>query len=165
MALVWEAITGLGSVVGLLTGLFILIDRFNKVPTAIVLARPLSPGGVSKALYLRVKNNSDRPIFVSWKSGQYPGRLGISQGHSTKEIIASIIEGQRTTVVEPAEFHDFVLHLPPDASATDPENRVELKLRWRYAQPVWWQLDRPLNVSIPMRSLMLLRGEALEDHE
>lgn len=157
MDAVWDFVRGLGAIVGLATGLFVVWDRFFRfAPSAIVIVRPLIPGGIPKAAYLRVTNRADRPILVSWQNGRRNGEFGIAADHSSRAIIVSILEGCRTIAIDPSEATELVLFDPPDIDEIDPENTIECELSWRYAQPKIWKRDRRISVRIPKRSLMQL---------
>jgi hypothetical protein len=166
MSEIWEFVSGLGALVGLATGIFVVWDRFFRhSPTAIVIARPLIPGGKVNGTYLQVTNRSDRPILVSWKSGVRDGQFGVAAGDSTLQIAESVLDGHRTVVIEPTSAYDFVLLMPPQYSELDVDSRVEARLLWRYAQPVIWQTDRQIKVSVPKRSLMLMSPDESDFYE
>lgn len=101
MDLIWETAKGIGAIIGLATGAFVVWDRFYRMtPTAVVVVRPLIPGGIPKATYLQVRNRADRPILVSWQNGQREFSFGIAKDHSTRSIVASFVGGRETIVID-----------------------------------------------------------------
>jgi len=155
MSELWEAIKGLGAVVGIMTGLFVLWDRFYKMSPVAVVTTHADEDGWVKTTHLRVWNPSDRPILISWRNGA-PGNLRIAIDHSIQNIVTAAVGGAQTIVVESGQQKDLLLLKPEGYNAIDRENRVEAELFWRYAQPKIWQRDRRIRVSIPKASLMIM---------
>jgi hypothetical protein len=53
-----------------------------------------------------------------------------------------------------AEAEVFLLVLKPSTyNEIDSDNRMELELRWRFAQPRFWVADRRLRISLRKRDL------------
>ncbi|TYR32090.1 hypothetical protein FY036_13480 [Mesorhizobium microcysteis] len=157
METLWDTIQGVGAIVGLATGLFVLWDRvFRFSPTAIVVVRPLLPGGMPKGTYLQISNPSDRPIIVSWRAGMRPNEFSIAEDHQTRSIVAALLEGGRSTVIDPASHRELLLLKPSNVDVIDPDNTIECEIYWRYAQPKIWKRDRRLSVAISKRSMMIL---------
>jgi hypothetical protein len=153
----WDALQELGSLVGLATGLFVIWDRFFRhSPTAVLVTRPLIPGGHTKGVYLQVTNRADRPILLSWENGLAPGRFGIARDHSIEAIVVSTLEGRSTIVLDSGEVKELLVLRPPDRHRIDPENYVGCELFWAYAQPKLWKPDRRIRVAVPMKSLRAL---------
>lgn len=160
MDFLWETVKGLGALVGLATGGFVLWDRFYRMtPTAVVVVRPMSSTSVVNSPYLQIRNPADRPILVRWQNGIPRGRFGLAADGSTKSIVVSLMEGESTVVIDSGETREFRLLKPNDAEDIDPENTIEADLYWRYAQPKLWKRDRRIRVSIPKRSMMHLDPE------
>jgi len=163
MQIIWEVFSGLGAVVGLVTGGFVVWDRFFRFsPTAILFVRPLIPGGVHMGWILRVSNRAERPILLSWQTGNRTGEFLLAADDSMDAIVASMAEGRRTIAVDPGEVRELVVTLPTDFADIDPENYVECRLFWRYAQPMIWKRERYIDVRVPKRSLLDLDPDASE---
>ncbi len=163
MDLIWDTLTGVGAVIGILTGAFVLWDRmFRFSPTAVVVTKPLIEGGMNMGIYLRLKNPSERPVLITWENGE-PGCFRIADDHSTKEIVHAAIGGRRTIAVDPGTERNLGLLQPGDYSEINLDNRIEARIWWRFAQPQVWQRDRRIPVSIPKRSLAIMSSEDYGD--
>lgn len=160
MAEFWEVVKGVGALVGLLTGAFVVWERVLKEsPLAFIIARPLLPGGMTNGAYLHIANRSPRPLLVSWRSGILNHQFGLASDHSTRAIVHSMLPGERTQVVEGNETADFVLLKPNNFSEIAPNNIIDVDVHWSFAQPILWQHPRRLNVRITKRAFLLLLNE------
>lgn len=166
MDIVWEIVKGLGAVVGLATGLFVLWDRFWRMtPAAVVVMRPVSEGGRVLSPHLSIRNPADRPILVRWENGSRQGRFSLAKDWSTRSIVVSALGGETTAVVDAGETKEFPLHKPEDAGRIDPDNLIEVDLYWRFAQPKIWKRDRRIRVALPKRSMMHLDPDGYADDD
>ena len=92
----WETIQGIGTVVAIVTGGFVIWEHFFRYqPSAFIVAKALVPEGQVKGAYLRVQNRSERPIILSWPNGPRENLLRIALNHDTRSIVVSVIDGQR----------------------------------------------------------------------
>jgi hypothetical protein len=67
---IWEIIKGLGAIAGLLTGAFVIWDRYwRHLPQAVIVPRPLMEGSANIVARLAVKNFAPRPILLGWENG------------------------------------------------------------------------------------------------
>ena len=73
--MIWDFVQGLGAIVGLLTGGFVLLERFTKHrPVVIIVAPPFGDiRGAQRFLAARFTNPSDRPMLIEVKTGQVIG--------------------------------------------------------------------------------------------
>jgi hypothetical protein len=104
------------------TALFVIWDRlFRNAPAAFIVARPVSPGGGVKGTYLRIINRSERPLIISWPTDISQNDLRLAADHSIGAIVASLIDGTTSAVVEgtsdahllvlkPESFSQFDMH-------------------------------------------------------
>lgn len=145
---VWEFIKGVGAIVGLVTGCFVLYERLIRdKPLAFLVSSPLIPGSVNTVAKLRVINRSVRPILVSWKSGDLTG-FRIAKGNSTRAIVAATVAGDRCQAVAGNETIDLVLLEPSGLADLDADSIIETEVFWQFAQPQIWQRPRRLPVRI-----------------
>ncbi|ARO25011.1 hypothetical protein CO659_31085 [Rhizobium sp. S9] len=155
-----------GSIVGFVTGGFVIWERFFRYqPSAFIVAKPLIPGGAQKACYLRVINRSERPIFVSWPTGIEDNALRIAADHSSRSIVKSLLHGEKAVVLDGGEDATFPVLKPRNWEALEPDQTMETIIRWRFAQPMIWQRDRTFLVRISKRSFLLLVDEHEDDGE
>jgi hypothetical protein len=148
-----ETLKTVGSLAGFCTAAFLVWDRYIKhFPVAIIVARPLIPGGANLQHFLCLKNVSDRPILVIWNNSDGSStqlRLGTAQ---TKEgILGALAEHETRIALGPDEKVFLPILKPSSFPRIDPDNMLEIDLRWRFAQPRVWRTDRPIRVSIRKR--------------
>ena len=102
MDTLFEIVRTLGAVAGLASAAFLIWDRATKqYPVAFFEARPLIEGGSNIAIFVRLKNFSDRPVLLSWPNGQGRG-LYIARNDSAEGIMRYVYEGE-TTIVLPSQ--------------------------------------------------------------
>ncbi|EJB07522.1 hypothetical protein Rleg9DRAFT_6536 [Rhizobium leguminosarum bv. trifolii WSM597] len=153
-----------GSVIGVVTGAFVIWERFFRYqPMAFIIAKPLIPGGAQKACYLRVINRSERPIFVSWPTGIEDNALRIAADHSSRAIVKSLLHGEKAVVLDGGEDATFPVLKPRNWEALEPDQTIETIVRWRFAQPMTWKRDRTFLIRISKRSYLLLTDEVDND--
>jgi hypothetical protein len=149
MEAVWEFIKGVGAVVGLVTGGFVLWERLiREKPQAFLVSVPLIPGSVNMAAKLRIINRSVRPILISWKSGVNGSGFRIAKGDSTRAIVAAQLPGDRCQAVAGNETIDLVLLEPSRLADLDGDSIIETEVFWQFAQPQIWKWPRRLPVKI-----------------
>ncbi|NZD59533.1 hypothetical protein HX900_00125 [Rhizobium sp. WYCCWR 11290] len=155
-----------GSIVGFVTGGFVIWERFLRYqPTAFIIAKPLIPGGAQKGCYLRVVNRSERPILMSWPTGTRDNALRIATDHSTRSIVKSLLHGEKAVVLDGGQEAAFPVLTPPNWRSLDPDQTMETTVRWRFVQPVIWKRDRSFLVRISKRSYLHLLDEVEDDAE
>ncbi|MGO8463191.1 hypothetical protein AB9F45_01345 [Rhizobium leguminosarum] len=155
-----------GSIVGFVTGGFVIWERFLRYqPTAFIIAKPLIPGGAQKGCYLRVVNRSERPILMSWPTGIADDVLRIATDNSTRSIVKSLLHGEKAVVLDGGQEAAFPVLTPPNWRSLDPDQTMETTVRWRFVQPVIWKRDRSFLVRISKRSYLHLLDEVEDDAE
>jgi hypothetical protein len=148
-----DFLIGLAKTVAYLPGVFaatfLIWDRYVKhKPMAIIVARPLMDGSQTIVHFLLLRNASDRPILVSW--GNDRTKLLVAKDQTLQGIF-SYLSGQTVISLGP-EAEVFLPVLKPSTyNEIDSDNRMELELRWRFAQPRIWVADRRLRISIRKR--------------
>lgn len=142
----------LGYLPGVFAAVFLISDRYVKHrPIAIIVPRPLMPGSQRIEPFLFLKNASDRPILVSWDNDRT--KLLVAKDQTPQGIFSYLSEGQ-TVISLGAEVEVILPVLRPSTyNEIDSDNRMELELRWRFAQPRFWVADRRLRISIRKRDL------------
>ncbi|MBY3059437.1 hypothetical protein HF263_25705 [Rhizobium leguminosarum] len=131
-----------GSIIGVVTGAFVIWERFFRYqPTAFIISKPLIPGGAQKGCYLRVVNRSERPI------------------------VKSLLHGEKAVVLDGGQEVAFPVLTPPNWRSLDPDQTMETTVRWRFVQPVIWKRDRSFLVRISRRSYLHLLDEVEDDAE
>jgi hypothetical protein len=161
---VFEAIKTIGGISGICTAIFLVADRFTKhYPVAIIVARPLTEGSATIVPSLLLKNLSERPILLSWADGNYT-QLRIAKGQSVRAIMMSLFDGQTTIALSPKAEATLPLFKPSNYDDIDPENMLNLAIRWQFAQPIIWREPRTLWVRIRKRDLdALVEGYFTQD--
>jgi hypothetical protein len=145
---VFEVIKTVGGISGICTAIFLIYDRFTKhYPVAVIEARPLIEGGANIGHFLFLKNVSDRPILLSWTDGQ-TDRLKIARDHSARNIMRSLFAGETTIALAPQAATRLPVIKPRMYADVDPENILQLEIRWQFAQPILWRKARSLWVRI-----------------
>ena len=157
--MIWEGIQGLGAVVGLLTGTFVIWERITKHrPVAYFVAIPFVHGE-EKFVSLRVSNPSLRPLFIRVRNGTVGGAMRLAEDDSIRSIVKSIVEGESTFVVDGSSSQDFPVLKPPDFERMDLQNEMVLYLHWRFAQPIVWREWRRIRVGLSKHSFVTLTKE------
>lgn len=160
METVWEFIKGLGALVGLATGAFVLWERvFRDRPLATIVPAPLIPGSATIVARLRIVNRTVRPVLIFWQSADDGNRFRVSRSTSIKSIIEAAIPGDRCQVVQGEASIDLELFKPPRMDHIDDDNIIEAEVYWQFAQPVLWQRPRRLPVRIKKSAFLRLLEE------
>jgi hypothetical protein len=156
MDILFEIVRTLGAIAGLASAAFLIWDRATKhYPVALFEALPLIDGGSNIEVFVRLKNFSDRPVLLSWPNGQGRG-LYIARNDSAEGIMRYLFEGETTIVLSSQAERVFPLLRPSAYSKIDPENMMELEIRWQFAQPIVWRTPRTLRVAIRKRDFEAL---------
>jgi hypothetical protein len=112
MDTLFEIVRTLGAIAGLASAGFLIWDRATKhYPVALFEARPLIEGGSNIQIFVRLKNFSDRPILLSWPSGQGRG-LYIARNDSAEGIMGYLSEGETTIALSSQAERVFPLLRP-----------------------------------------------------
>jgi hypothetical protein len=153
MESLYEIVKAVGSVSGILAGIFLLWDRCIKhFPVAIIVARPLTEGSAHIVPFIYLRNVSDRPLLVSWKDGDRNG-LRIAKDQTAEGVVQTLFDGETTIALGPQAEAYLPLFWPREKEAIEPENMMEMKIKWRFAQPRIWRVDRSIPVAIRKRDL------------
>ena len=145
----WEAVKGTGSVVGLLTGGFVIWDRlFRHRPTFYLVAGAPGMTG-SRQILLRVTNNDQRTIIVRFPKPDKPTHLTVL---ISDDITASVVAASRSRfparAVGPAASTDLAI---AEAWRDKPARRtLTVRAQWCFAQtlgiaiwlPTWVRTDK-----------------------
>jgi hypothetical protein len=147
----FDLVKTVGSISGVFAATFLIWDRYVKhVPMAIIVARPLMDGSQQIVPFLLLRNASDRPILVSWDNDRT--KLLIAKDQTPEGIFSYLSD--RTVISLGAGAEVFLPVLRPGTySEIDADNRMELELRWRFAQPRIWVADRRIRISVLKRDL------------
>jgi hypothetical protein len=150
-----DAIIELVKIVGSLSGLFatgfLLWDRYYKhFPVAIIVARPLTSASVNIVHRLSLQNVSDRPVLITWEHSDR-AQLRVAKDDSIHGIVKSQLEGETVIAVEAGEEFLLPILKPSNYDDIDRDNVLQIRLRWRFAQPRVWKSDRTILVSIKKR--------------
>ena len=127
----------------------------DNYPVALFEARPPIEGGSNIGVFVRLKNFSDRPVLLSWPNGQGRG-LYVARNDSAEGIMRYLSDGETTIMLSSQAERVFPLLRPSAYSEIDPENMMELEIRWRSAQPIVWRTPRTLPVAIRKRDFEAL---------
>jgi hypothetical protein len=85
--------------------------------------------------------------------------LRIAKGQTVEGVVQTLLDGETTISLAPNGDVYLPLFLPRNAEAIEPENMMAVEIRWRFAQPRIWRVDRSINVAIRKRDLEnLLEG-------
>ncbi|OPY95757.1 hypothetical protein A5906_07250 [Bradyrhizobium sacchari] len=148
MDTLYEIAKAVGAASGLLAISLLLWDRYVKhVPVAVVVARPLMAGSRQIAPFLHLKNPSDRPILVSWNNGDYR-KMRVAKGQSLEGVLQTMFDGETTISLDGGAEAVLPIFKPRDYDDISSESQIELCLRWKFAQPRIWKVDRSIVASI-----------------
>ena len=160
-----EVFRTIGALSGICAAGFLVWDRYVKhVPLAIIVPRPIIPDSPNIVHRLLVKNVSDRPILVMWEHGS-PNQFRIAKDNSIHGIVKSQISGENAISLDAGAEILLPLFKPPYYDAIAPENGIEVYLRWRFAQPRIWKVDRKLHVWITKRDFDSMIDDYLSPSE
>lgn len=153
----WNAVLGFGSLLGILSAAYLLLDRWTKeFPSVFIIAKPISEVGRLTA-YLRVANRSERPIIVTVPNNDAAaGKFRVMQDHSIHAAVAVAVLPEGQYPVDGKETRDMPLILPADAEEMEASNTMEITVRWRYVQPILYVGDRRIRVTTTKNDLRLL---------
>jgi hypothetical protein len=143
----------IGSASGILAAAFLLWDRYVKhFPVAIIVPQPLVPYSQQITHFLFIKNVSDRPILVAWEHGDST-QLRVAKDHSTHAIVRSVLRGETIISLGPETDVFLPIIKPSNYDEIDPDNSLEIHLRWWFAQPRTWAAARKIRVWVRKRDL------------
>jgi hypothetical protein len=156
--LVWEVFKGLGSLAGFWSTGYVLWDRYWKhIPQAIVVARPLMEGSRNLVARLAIKNLAARPILIGWEHS--PDRMRVAIDNTADKIIDSVFPGRTTVAIDAGELREFPLLKPSDFGALSTDAPLSIDLKWKFAQPIFWQPERTIRVWMKKKDLQSLISE------
>jgi hypothetical protein len=158
-----DTFTIFGSIVAIITGGFVIWERFFRhSPIAFATSDVLVPGGQVRGCYLRIRNRSERPIIVSWPTGIQRNELRVSVDHERGSIIQSLLDGEKAVIVDGMSDGSFVLHPASNWKDLDLDQTMEIVIKWRFVQPMIYQFDRNIHLSLSKRAYLLLIDELNE---
>lgn len=153
--MILTVLQSLGALAGFISAGWLIYDRIAKhSPSAFIVGRLYKDDWVHgpREVYLRVRNQSDRPLLVHVKGGRDNGAFAPALGHETEDIIHSIMDGETTIAIDGGESHDFVLMPPPNFEEIAPDNEITAEVWWEFAQPFLWRPRRRIRVSLSKRA-------------
>jgi hypothetical protein len=160
----WSIVAGFGGVVGLASGIYVLLDRVTQgYPSIFIYAKPLDDFG-RRSPYLRAVNRSERPILLTVPNLRLPGRFRVAEDHSIMAIISSVMHDQSTFTIDGKTTLDMPLMMPAGFDDMDPDNTIEITIRWRYVQPILLRGDRRVTIDATkadVRTLLRLRDDEM----
>ncbi|MGN7878426.1 hypothetical protein [Ensifer sp. 22460] len=160
----WEYVNGIGSVVGLITGGFVIWERFFRyAPSVFLIARPYIPGGAQKGAYLRVVNRSERPIIIRWPTGVNDHALNIARDHSMRAAIMTALDGEIAIAIDGCSEQVFPVHAPDNIGSIPSEGTMSVEISWSFAQPLIYKRDRTVRVTISKQSYQVLLDLEADD--
>ena len=133
-----EDIKLLGSIVGLMTGVFVLFDRWIR-------GRPLAWIGRSRVrghLSLYVRNIAPIDILITRIS--VSDSFKIAKDDTIRGIASAMSSEDFTEVIAPEEVREFPLLRYPEGQD---EKRIHVKISWRKSDSTWWQPKRHVKKS------------------
>lgn len=158
-----EGVKLVGSIVGLLTGLFVVWDRLIRSrPFAYLDPRkPTGYQGGGEDIFLIITNPADHTIFVDI----FESEAGVHflEGRSRKEIDAAIrrMEGQPLRLVVPARSAREIEMSSPSISSRN-TGPITINLEWRPAHSIRWDclrtFRRPIMLRTSFEDLRRMRG-------
>jgi hypothetical protein len=163
---IWEIVKGFGSIAGLVTGAFVVWDRFwRHTPQAIIVPRPLMEGSVNIVARLAVKNLAPRPILLAWDNDGRPAHLRIAKDDSIHGVVSSQFPGRRTIVLDVGEVREFDLLRPANYFDLASEDWLHVEVSWKFPQPILWQPEHKLRIGIKKQDFRILTGDDSENDE
>ena len=145
---------------GATTGGFYLAERVTRWrPHAIVIPKAFARGSDPQP-FLRIKNNSLRPILVELPSKQQAGHFMVAADDSALGIVRSVTSSEVTVTMDPGEERDFPLLMPWGYKELDDETYMHGVLRWRHAQPMVYIGNRKLSIAGRKRYMRHMIGNA-----
>jgi hypothetical protein len=125
------ALTTIGSLAGLATGIFTVWDRWARWrPVAYAVAKTKDGGS-----YIRIKNLGPMDIIIQ-RIKSRPSAVKVAKGNSLTDFLHGAIDELEPTAIAPQETHDFFFWERRDVDA--PRTRTVLFLvYWRKASSTW----------------------------
>ncbi|MCF3935027.1 hypothetical protein L1787_16605 [Acuticoccus sp. M5D2P5] len=164
---IWPIVQGVCAVFGAGASLALLVDRLSKSrPSAYIIAKTLGPDD-RRWPFIRVTNNSDRPILVSFENAE-DRPIGLSIDNSIDAIAATLLDNISRIHVDGKAHRDIQIIIHPRLSR---EDHLTCVLKWRWAQLPRWRRNlredllnkygSTLEISFTARQLDLLREDEL----
>ena len=163
MQLIWDLVRDFGAVVGLLTGLFVLAERWTRhYPQALFSPKPLGGFG-RQTVMLSVSNRSDRPMLVKFENGSVNGHFRAARDDSSHAIITATLPGETWIPIDAGDTRTFPLLKPPNYEHLGDDSQIALRLWWRFAQPILWRGDRSIQMSIEKSTYQRLIEDRIQE--
>ena len=144
-----EIIQGMGSAAGLLSAGY-LGWQFATRRTPVAIIVPLRPWEISPTAsqFVRIKNPSDRPMIVRFDDNVDRNELRIVRDDSIRAAVEAAVGRSVEVIISANETRDFRLARRADHEEIEPENYLQVRFRWRYAQPFLLRVERTAVVII-----------------
>src|SRR5262249_51928043 len=130
-----EVLKTVGAFVGLLTGIFVVIDRFLR-DRPLVDMRPHGSGGRGHPLQLVVKNVSKQSILIKGIDCK-PDALRVSETEDLGAILSASAGQQPRRVIPPGERHVFYLITRGEWENLGDKEGVSIVARWSFTSTTW----------------------------
>ena len=129
-----EQIKLVGSIVGLLVGVFTAWDRLIRGRPLASLTMTGSPSNPYS--FIRIKNISPIDILII-DVVAYPRRFKIAKNDSTFGIGKSLVGNALVHLISPNERNDFPFFAQPSISEDEPSQRIYVFVFWRKSNSTW----------------------------
>lgn len=104
-------------------------------------------------------------MLLAWPRGSQPDVMRLTLNHSTFEIVRSLLDGELAVAIDGKSENLFPIMTPPNWGDLDLDQTIEIVVKWRFAQPVFWKGERSFTVRISKRSSLVLLDEMQGDDE
>jgi hypothetical protein len=140
----WTVIKGLGSVVGLITGIFVVIDRMSRgEPTAIM---RVSTSATSRYAELFVTNPDDSILLFRLSEHHAENAFSLTPNDDTLSVVRLVCSGELVVPIGPGQSISLYLDPPDRFGGKSPAESGRVCYEWKWAQPRRIQL--PLGMSV-----------------
>jgi hypothetical protein len=154
-----EAVKTVGSIVALITGVFIVIDRFYKDRPYVYLwpeTPELTVG--TPLLKIVVRNVSKEAIFIkSFRCS--PPAMYVSHGPTIRHMIAAAMRQPINAVIGPESEQKFEWFTTPEWDKLAPTDKTVIAMRWAFTRSGWIP-QFPVHVRNRVEFLNKLRASA-----
>ena len=158
--MIWDAMQGIGALVGLITGAFVFREHlYRHTPVAYFVPKPLIVEGMHRELFLRIQNRSEWPIFLSWSSGIVQNEFRIARSNSSRGVVEALLDGERVVVLNGNEVRDFDVVNPGNFDTMPLDATIEVTFQWRFAQEKLFKRKRKIVCRLQKRDALLLVDE------
>ncbi|MCK0209360.1 hypothetical protein MWN33_15095 [Starkeya koreensis] len=159
----WGVVESIGSIVGLLTGIFVIYDKlFKNVPVMYFDVLTFSSG--YRSIILRIKNVSQRPILVKFARAKNRNTFSLGLGDGARDSIVSLIsKGACVSIDGNSDYYLKVVN-SFDFDLVKDDEILSAYVKWRFAQYSIHNIWRCKKLSIKKEDYkILLNKEAIDN--